>query len=348
MASGCDNDHDPADAGAVSKQPRLQLVTTSEKASKFIYTVGHGHTTEIESSDSDDDEAEIAARAQRRLATEAADGEALATWVAGLAAGTNIGESGLIGGLIDIRTDAELGALPESTHGPKIVETLCARHGIAYKRLPALAAAPAPDQLHGSNLSRSTKQWLGSVGAVASLRHCIGLAQNSEVKWGLLGVAVDWQSCHRAHVADALCKLAKHELLVWHVTPRGGLDAHRSSDVISRAHGRGGLGGLRGASLVDGGAAQKGGKAGTKAKLGGHASGGRDVGWQPAGLESQALAVHHDVNVAGAQRRRSGNKSRRSIILDTVAVVFHHLLDETKRDWIVQWATCVFSQQRIP
>ena len=36
-----------------------------------------------------------------------------------------------------------------------------------------------------------------------------------------------------------------------------------------------------------------------------------------------------------------GKKTRRSIILDTVAIVFHHLLDETKREWIVQWAKCV-------
>jgi hypothetical protein len=46
--------------------------------------------------------------------------------------------------------------------------------------------------------------------------------------------------------------------------------------------------------------------------------------------------VHHGVR---GQRRVAGKKSRRSIILDTVAIVFHHLLDETKRDWIVQWAT---------
>lgn len=52
-----------------------------------------------------------------------------------------------IGGLIDIRTDAELAAMPAETHGPKAVETLCMRHGIAYKRLPALAAAPAATEV---------------------------------------------------------------------------------------------------------------------------------------------------------------------------------------------------------
>ena len=59
----------------------------SESTGAFLYTVGHGHTAEHESSDSDDDEAEIAARAQRRRTTEAADGAALAAWVAGLAGG---------------------------------------------------------------------------------------------------------------------------------------------------------------------------------------------------------------------------------------------------------------------
>ena len=296
--------------------------------------MGHGHTTENESSDSDDDEAEISARAQRRVATEAADGAALARWIASLAAGVNIGEGGTIGGLIDIRTDDELAAMPDGTHGPKAVETLCVQHGITYKRLPALAAAPAVHPVHGKSQGGGTKQWLSSVGAMASLKYCVSLAQNTDLNWALFGVAAEWQSCHRAHVADALCRIQRN-LQVWHVTSGAGLEAHRSADVIGRAHGRGGLGGLRGASLVDGGGAQKGGK-----KVGKEKGGGHPGGWQPAGLESQALAVHHGV---GGQGKSAGKKSRRTIILDTVAIVFHHLLDETKREWIVQWAGCVSS-----
>lgn len=269
------------------------------------------------------------------MATEAADGKALAEWVAGLAAGTNISEGGTIGGLIDIRTEAELAAMPVDTHGANAMQTLCMRHGITYKRLPALAAAP----VHGKSKGSSTKQWLSSVGAMASLKYCVSLAKNTDLSWALLGTAAEWQSCHRAHVADELCKI-QNELMVWHVTCGGGLEAHRSSDVIGRAHGRGGLGGLRGASLVDGGGAQKGGKKAGKEKGGGWHPGG----WQPAGLESQALAVHHGI---GGHGKTTGKKSRRTIILDTVAIVFHHLLDETKREWIVQWAGCVLSPPRI-
>jgi hypothetical protein len=331
MATGRQDDVE--DGAEIDGASTHQLPAKPGTASAFLYTVGHGHTTDKESSDSDEDEEEIAARAQRCVATEVADGEALAAWVESLAADASIGEGVAIGGLIDIRTDAELQAMPDNTHGPKAVETLCVQHGIVYKRLPALAAAPAANQTHGSKQASGTKQWLSSVGAMASLKYCVGLAQNSELSWALLGVATDWQSCHRAHVADALCKTSR-EMLVWHLTSRGGLDAHRSSDVISRAHGRGGLGGLRGASLVDGGGTQKGGKSG-KGSIKEKASVPAG-GWQPAGLESQALAVHHGVR---GQRRVAGKKSRRSIILDTVAIVFHHLLDETKRDWIVQWAT---------
>ena len=101
--------------------------------------------------------------------------------------------------------------------------------------------------------------------------------------------------------------------------------------------GSGGLGGRRGASLVDGGA-QKGGKGkagGKPEKCGDGREDGGYQGWQPAGLESQALAVHLGQAGGGGG---GGKKSRRAIILDTVAIVFHHLLDDTKREWIKQWA----------
>ena len=361
-------DHATADTAVSSTQPALVKAATAAAAGSaraggaILYTLGHGATTQDESSDSEDDEEQIASRVQRQADASAADALALAAWFAKLGAAANGGGAGdsvgnavVIGGLIDVRSADELATMPDSTHGPAAVESLCAQHGIVYKRLPALAP-PAAAGMDGGDSKRnsSKKKWLGGVGAVASLKHCVGLARRGETSWGLLGVAQDWQSCHRAYVADALCQLGGHdsssdsgsdsELQVWHVATGGGLEAHRSSDTTGRSHGRGGLGGRRGASLVDGGAAagaqKKGGKAGAKGSGGG---GGGSGGWQPAGLESQALAVHLGVDAAGGQRKGAGGggkKSRRSIILDSVAIVFHHLLDETKREWIMQWARC--------
>lgn len=78
------------------------------------------------------------------------------------------------------------------------MEALCSKHGMGYKRLPALALPTS---------KRIDKKWLAGVGAVASLRHCVGLATADDAPWGLVGVSVEWQSCHRAQVADALCQL---------------------------------------------------------------------------------------------------------------------------------------------
>ena len=64
----------------------------------------------------------------------------------------------------------------------------------------------SPGQVHGKKHGDGAKQWLSSVGATASLKYCASLAQNSDLRWALLGVAAEWQSCHRAHVADALGK----------------------------------------------------------------------------------------------------------------------------------------------
>ena len=73
--------------------------------------------------------------------------------------------------------------------------------------------------------------------------------------------------------------------------------------------------------------------------------------WLVGGAHGEtALAVHLGVDAAGGQRKGAGGggkKSRRSIILDSVAIVFHHLLDETKREWIMQWARCVQTKHMI-
>ena len=73
-------------------------------------------------------------------------------------------------------------------------------------------------------------------------------------------------------------------------------------------------------------------------------------GWKPDGPQGKGkkggekkgkLAPWQELDSTGWGSKRNGRRAGAKgapVVLDCVAIVFHHLLDETKREAIVRWA----------